>query len=234
MLRRFKFGLLSLATAGLLTLGLSQPAHATLRVGINGAEPVAADPTNTGIDLNGVTVGAFKFGTGSGVSGANSPIFGGNAGIDLGALTVTSSGAGTLSILVSENFLTVPSGPGTLSQTLSGHLIFGTLATFTLMSWLDNTNSSSVTTPTGIVTPTVTGPPGGSSSVAIPAAIAPYGLFQLLTITFSAAGGVMVSTSTDSTTQFTAVPEPSTMAIASLGALGMIGYGLRRRKAMGA
>jgi hypothetical protein len=31
-----------------------------------------------------------------------------------------------------------------------------------------------------------------------------------------------------------AVPEPSTMAIAGLGALGMIGYGLRRRKALGA
>jgi len=30
------------------------------------------------------------------------------------------------------------------------------------------------------------------------------------------------------------VPEPSTMAIAGLGALGMIGYGLRRRKALGA
>jgi len=32
----------------------------------------------------------------------------------------------------------------------------------------------------------------------------------------------------------TAVPEPSTMAIAGIGALGMIGYGLRRRKALGA
>jgi len=31
-----------------------------------------------------------------------------------------------------------------------------------------------------------------------------------------------------------AVPEPSTMAIAGLGALGMIGYGLRRRKVLGA
>jgi len=30
------------------------------------------------------------------------------------------------------------------------------------------------------------------------------------------------------------VPEPSTFAIAGLGALGMIGYGLRRRKALGA
>jgi len=34
--------------------------------------------------------------------------------------------------------------------------------------------------------------------------------------------------------QPTVVPEPSTMAIAGLGALGMIGYGLRRRKALGA
>jgi hypothetical protein len=32
----------------------------------------------------------------------------------------------------------------------------------------------------------------------------------------------------------TAVPEPSAMAIAGLGALGFIGYGLRRRKALGA
>lgn len=32
----------------------------------------------------------------------------------------------------------------------------------------------------------------------------------------------------------TASPEPSTMALAGLGTLGLIGYGLRRRKAMGA
>ncbi len=37
-----------------------------------------------------------------------------------------------------------------------------------------------------------------------------------------------------STASATIVPEPSTMAIAGLGALGMIGYGLRRRKALGA
>jgi len=32
----------------------------------------------------------------------------------------------------------------------------------------------------------------------------------------------------------TVAPEPSTMALAGLGALGLIGYGLRRRKALGA
>jgi hypothetical protein len=45
------------------------------------------------------------------------------------------------------------------------------------------------------------------------------------------------STLTDLTQRFSqtsAVPEPSTMALAGLGALGFIGYGLRRRKASGA
>jgi len=37
-----------------------------------------------------------------------------------------------------------------------------------------------------------------------------------------------------STLELAPVPEPSSMAIAGLGALGMIGYGLRRRKAGGA
>jgi len=40
--------------------------------------------------------------------------------------------------------------------------------------------------------------------------------------------------SSSGTFSASAVPEPSSMAIAGLGALGMIGYGLRRRKALGA
>jgi len=42
------------------------------------------------------------------------------------------------------------------------------------------------------------------------------------------------TTSSNLTFEPTVVPEPSTMAIAGLGALGLIGYGLRRRKALGA
>jgi len=42
------------------------------------------------------------------------------------------------------------------------------------------------------------------------------------------------TTSSNLTFQPTAVPEPSTMALAGLGAMGLIGYGLRRRKALGA
>jgi len=42
-------------------------------------------------------------------------------------------------------------------------------------------------------------------------------------LTFEPAGGTLAST-----------PEPSSMVLAGIGALGMIGYGLRRRKALGA
>ncbi len=50
---------------------------------------------------------------------------------------------------------------------------------------------------------------------------------ELFQITLGAGSSITLSSSTVAT----AVPEPSTMAIASLGSLGMIGYGLRRRKA---
>jgi len=55
--------------------------------------------------------------------------------------------------------------------------------------------------------------------------------------TLSTAGILSVIDSTTSSNvafEPTVVPEPSTMAIAGIGALGMIGYGLRRRKALGA
>jgi hypothetical protein len=49
-------------------------------------------------------------------------------------------------------------------------------------------------------------------------------------------GNAGVTSFTDMQQRFsqTAVPEPSSIAVAGLGALGMIGYGLRRRKARGA
>ncbi len=74
---------------------------------------------------------------------------------------------------------------------------------------------------------------------------------DLLALVAGAANGIMTIsfqfTSTESLTSLAAnggttsysgsintVPEPSSMAIAALGALGLIGYGLRRRKALGA
>jgi len=57
-----------------------------------------------------------------------------------------------------------------------------------------------------------------------------FSIGQALDITLAANDSVTLTINTT----VKAVPEPSSMAIAGLGALGMIGYGLRRRKALGA
>jgi len=88
---------------------------------------------------------------------------------------------------------------------------------------------------------TVTGSgPGTSTYTVSPSSVntsgtlpgSSFSIVQQLTVTLGA-GDSSSFTFTSGTTPI-AVPEPSTMAIAGLGALGMIGYGLRRRKALGA
>ena len=54
-----------------------------------------------------------------------------------------------------------------------------------------------------------------------------YSLTEQFAITLPAGGIIDFTTATQVTP---AVPEPSTFAIAGLGALGLIGYGIRRRK----
>jgi len=58
----------------------------------------------------------------------------------------------------------------------------------------------------------------------------PYSMTETYVLTLGAGGELNFAANTT----LSPVPEPSTMAIAGLGALGMIGYGLRRRKALGA
>jgi len=53
-------------------------------------------------------------------------------------------------------------------------------------------------------------------------------------ISLGASGFNYGGTSSVNAVQVQSVPEPSSMVLAGVGALGMIGYGLRRRKAMGA
>jgi hypothetical protein len=73
----------------------------------------------------------------------------------------------------------------------------------------------------------------GSATLANPTGT--YTLSQVLTLTGLNAGAAAFNFGATSTVSpVAAVPEPSTMALAGLGALGLIGYGLRRRKATGA
>jgi len=70
---------------------------------------------------------------------------------------------------------------------------------------------------------TLTGP-GGVNQAA----------FFEVSFTQSGGPGNAISATVTETSTIPGVPEPSTMALAALGALGFVGYGLRRRKAKGA
>jgi hypothetical protein len=59
-----------------------------------------------------------------------------------------------------------------------------------------------------------------------------FSLTSVATLHFTGATTLNYTTSLG-LTQVAPVPEPSTMAIAGLGGLGLVGYGLRRRKALG-
>jgi hypothetical protein len=155
--------------------------------------------------------------------------------MDLSSLAISSTGAGTATLIFSMNNITSPVGVGTIAESITGSFAFGT-GTITYQTFGSNSNtlySSLPLTPTpggmtGIVTTL-----GGSSSGAF-TAVASYSLTEVLTITFTSASGGNVNLSSDARADFTATPEPSTMAMAGLGALGFIAYGLRRRKASGA
>jgi len=87
--------------------------------------------------------------------------------------------------------------------------------------------ASSVTSPGGttgsLATPTTT--------ATVPGNLGTYAASQIMTIAIvSTANQATESILSQASATITSVPEPSTMAIASLGALGLIGYGIRRRR----
>jgi hypothetical protein len=239
MLRRFTSRLPAIVMAGLLTLGLSERAHANLSVSL-----VGGTAQN---NLPGGGNGTFSFGvTAPGGFSSTGNAFGETflaspAHMDMSTLTVSSTGAGTATLIFSMNNINSPTGLGTINELITGHIASGTGSiSVAYTTYGSNSNTLFTTNPapadgrTGTATGTATTNPLGTisaSSSGTFTASAPYSLTEVLAITFSGAGSI--SLSSDSSANFTAVPEPSSMAIAGLGALGMIGYGLRRRKALG-
>jgi len=232
MLQRFTSRLPAIAMAGLLILGLSERAHADLSVSLNNGTPAT-------VAGNGILAFALASSpiTASG-NATGGTALGSPAEMDLSSLAISSSGAGTATLIFSMNNIMSPVGPGIISESITGSFALGT-GTIMYQTFGSNSNtlysSLPLTPPPGGMTGIVTSltPPTNASSGAF-TATSPYSLTEVLTITFTSASGGNVNLSSDARANFTAAPEPSTMAIAGLGALGLIAYGLRRRKASGA
>jgi len=96
--------------------------------------------------------------------------------------------------------------------------------------------SSNGTTPTApfASTYTFTPPVGAVGSFTVASGAAGFSLTQTLAITLGTGDSASFTVTTNAAPTISSVPEPSSLAIAGLGGLGMIGFGLRRRKALGA
>jgi hypothetical protein len=232
------------AMVGVLALGMATPARAALDIAIsttNNPPLIPGDVVATGANTGPVSftgnVGGFHIETlASSSNSPGSPTLAALFGSDT-TITNNNTTTATIYITLGAQGFTSPVAPPTLQ--LLSH-VGGTVPVadpsnlLTFQSILNTSNVQNATT--GITTPAQhPGITGGSfssdASTPITSLSGTYSLTEYFAITLSP-GSIFNFSS--STTLTRVVPEPSTTALAGLGALGLIGYGLRRRKAMGA
>jgi hypothetical protein len=105
--------------------------------------------------------------------------------------------------------------------------------TDTVMTYFNSTASTTTTglTGTGPSSATAVGTANGLNAMTIANAAGSYTLSQTVILSGIVVGSTSTPVVFTGTSSVSPVPEPSSLAIAGVGALGLIGYGLRRRKA---
>jgi len=228
------------AMVGILVLGIAVPARADLEIqysttGVSGSYTTAVDTqSNDGPAIYSGALGSnFSVTVISGAS--NSP---GSNEATLGAnqlfLTNTSGTTQTIWLTVGAQGFTAPTAPPTISlqSGIGGADIQGSGGMLKYQSFLDSNNGQNSLTGVTEGQQSVAIGPSFSTSLTVPVTslTGPFSMTELITVTLTAGEKVAMG----STTSLLPVPELSSMSIAGLGALGLIGYGLRRRKALGA
>jgi hypothetical protein len=232
----------------LLALGMATPARAgSLQIWASTVDnpPTSSDMVATGSSTaaaaNPLTVGTFKI---TGLSAFSTSPGSPKSAEETGATTsITNTGGSTatLYITIGSTGFTAPVTPPDikLESNIGGAVVIGNGANaLTYQSYLDNVTPNGQNTLVGI-TPgaqhpgiTAEGSYNNSTSTMITSLKSPYSLTEYFAITLGAGAEINFSSSTS--LLVSAIPEPSSLTLAGLGVLGMIGYGLRRRKATGA
>jgi hypothetical protein len=235
------------AMVGVLALGVVTPARANLQIWISTtndppvlADQVATAPSGGTASFTDHTFAGGTFDINSLSASSNSP---GTAtetqllGANLSLKNLSGSTA-TLFITIGDTGFTQPVNPPNVDflSHIGGTVVAGNAANLlNFGSYINTTNGQNATSgpSTFPQSPSITATGSfnnDSSGTIVSGLTAPYSITERFAITLGAGAQINFSSSTT----LSAVPEPSSLALAALGALGMIGYGLRRRKALGA
>jgi hypothetical protein len=245
------------ALAALTGLGLEAPsAFASIGLSYSAVDTAAGSPpavTGSGTGFLSVgpeAVGNFTLqltanttdpsGTGFGVGGNDTTHSGNTSTLSTTTFTISNVGSGkdTMDISLTGAGFTVGAGQmDNADFSVSGSSSAYTLGTDTTTDTSTINGSAIPGTLVGTpvsngLTTTYSWNPGASSGNLVFLNTGTFSIGQTLAVTLGAGDSATLTINTSVVP--TATPEPSTMAIAGLSALGMIGYGLRRRKTMGA
>ncbi len=150
--------------------------------------------------------------------------------------------AHTVTVSVGETNWLAPTTPPSITalSSLTGNTTFAGASNLSYQSYVDQANGQNSTPAiytTGLQNTYALGNVGSPGSWGLKDAStlisSLHSLFSMTSV-FSVNLSDSAVVNLSSQVKLTSVPEPSSMAITGLGALGMIGYGLRRRKARGA
>jgi hypothetical protein len=148
--------------------------------------------------------------------------------------TDASAGTHVLHIVVLGSGYTTPNTPPNITANSSIGVTAGPQSSTNTLDFQSFVNGTGL----GVQTPNIATKLSDNSSITatITSLVGTFDLKQTFDVTLAAKSDTMNYSSNLTLSQIpsTSVPEPSTLALTGLGTLGLVGYGLRRRKARGA
>ncbi len=230
---------------GIGVLLMPAPAQANMRLELASGTgtytgTVLTDTGNTGLLMFNGPIGGFGVNVTTGTSAPPlTPSPGVYADIDLNSLNISTPNAGTLTIILENSGYTAPASKLEATGDIGGTVSNGTV---TATGWVGVTNvvpTLPADQPVGAIgAPPAVPAAGGVNDLTLTTSTSSFSqtssvsfvntgtfsLYKEIVVTFKSGGGSFSANFMDSVT-----PEPSSFALAGLGALGLVGYGLRRK-----